>query len=76
MAEIYDYLEDQLRDIEADIKRAARRADALHRAINPVSEFGNQVRVETFSVTQSLEAALRQIEETRQRLRVERAKKR
>jgi hypothetical protein len=76
MTDTHDYLEDQLRDVEADTKRAARRADALVRAINPVSEFGHDLRLELFSVYQALEAALARIAEARAKIRTDRASRR
>jgi hypothetical protein len=76
MSDTHDYLEDQLRDVEADVKRAARRADAIHRAINPVSDFGHDLRLEVFSVHQALEAAMQRIEEARQKIRTDRKARR
>lgn len=76
MTDTHDYLENQLRDVEADAKRAARRAEAIVRAINPVSEFGHDLRLEVFSVHQALEAALARIDEARAKIRADRARRR
>lgn len=72
MSDIHDYLEDQLRDMETDVKRAARKADAIVRAINPVSEFGHDLRLEVFSVHQTLEAAIGRIDDARAKIRADR----
>jgi hypothetical protein len=72
MTDVHDYLEDQLRDVEADAKRAARRAESIVRAINPVSEFGHDLRLEVFSVQQALESALARIDEARSKIRADR----
>ncbi len=75
MSDIHDYLEDQLRSLATDIRRAAKRADDMHEAINPVTDFGQNLRLDVFSINQALEAALQQIEDTRQRVRSNRKKR-
>ena len=72
MTDTHDYLEDQLRDVEADAKRAARRAESLVRAMNPVSDFGHDLRLELFSVHQALESALARLDEARAKIRADR----
>ncbi|GIW11796.1 MAG: hypothetical protein KatS3mg061_2853 [Dehalococcoidia bacterium] len=76
MTDLHDYLETQLHDIESEVTRAARRADALLRRINPVSEFGQDLQLELFSVHQALEAASSRLAEARRKVHADRSRRR
>ena len=72
MTETHDYLEDSVRDIDSDLRRAVKKATTVHNQINPVSEFGSHMKLEMFSISETLTETQRRLEEIRKRIREDR----